>query len=102
MKYYVIWKGRQQGIFTSWTEVQALVSGFSDAKFKSFVTLQEAEAAFASSWQEFYAQSSISLWKAWQKDPSLLIPFHSQALAVDAACSGNPGVLERRGVLVAS
>jgi ribonuclease HI len=45
-KYYVGWQGRQTGIFNSWDQCQAQVVKFADAKFKSFPTLAEAEAAF--------------------------------------------------------
>lgn len=42
-KYYAIAKGKQTGIFTSWTEVQPLVNSFPGAIHKSFKLLQDAE-----------------------------------------------------------
>ncbi|MFK7803324.1 MAG: viroplasmin family protein [Anaerolineae bacterium] len=45
-KYYVVWKGRETGIFTTWPECKSLVDGFTDARYKSFPTLEEAESAF--------------------------------------------------------
>lgn len=45
-KYYVVWKGRQTGIFTSWAECKAQVDKFAGAKYKSFPTQEEAESAF--------------------------------------------------------
>jgi ribonuclease HI len=45
-KYYVVWKGRETGIFTSWEECKSQVDHFSGAKFKSFPTQEEAETAF--------------------------------------------------------
>ncbi|MBV1879482.1 MAG: ribonuclease H family protein [Pseudomonadales bacterium] len=47
-KYYVVWEGREKGIFTDWPTVQKLVSGYPKAKHKSYKTQAEAEAAFAS------------------------------------------------------
>jgi len=44
-KYYVVWQGRKPGIFTNWNSCKAQVDGFAGAKFKSFKTLTEAEAA---------------------------------------------------------
>jgi len=44
-KYYVVWAGRRPGIYTSWTEAQRQISGFKDAKFKSFKSRAEAEFA---------------------------------------------------------
>ncbi|MCG9739246.1 ribonuclease H family protein [Shewanella insulae] len=46
-KFYVVWAGRETGIFTSWPQTKALVDGFTGARYKSFKTRAEAEAAFA-------------------------------------------------------
>ncbi len=101
MKYYVVWKGKQTWVFSSWNQVQPLISWFSDAKFKSFETREDAEHAFVLSREDFYGQSSLSLWKKWQNDKTIDVPFCIDAVAVDAACAWNPGILERRGVEVA-
>ncbi|WP_117234195.1 viroplasmin family protein [Vibrio maerlii] len=45
-KYYVVWKGRETGIFTTWPKCKSLVDGFAGARYKSFPTLEEAESAF--------------------------------------------------------
>ncbi len=46
-KFYVVWKGRTPGIFTTWNECKAQVDGFAGAKYKSFPTQAEAEAAYS-------------------------------------------------------
>ena len=43
-KYYAVQRGRRTGVFFSWPECQKQVAGFSGAIFKSFPTLEEAEA----------------------------------------------------------
>ena len=53
-KYYVVWKGRQTGIFQSWDECNAQIFGFKGAVYKSFKTKQLAEEAFKSSSKGFY------------------------------------------------
>lgn len=45
-KYYVVWKGRQTGIFTDWSSCKKNVDGFTGARYKSFLSRPEAEAAF--------------------------------------------------------
>src|SRR5690625_5877814 len=45
-KYYVVWAGRKTGIFTSWDACESQVNGFKGARFKSFPSKAEAEAAF--------------------------------------------------------
>jgi ribonuclease HI len=48
-KYYVVWKGRETGIFSTWPKCKSLVDGFAGARYKSFPTLAEAESAFGGS-----------------------------------------------------
>ena len=47
-KYYVVWKGVNPGIYTSWTDCQLQIKGYDGALYKSFETQEEAEHAFAS------------------------------------------------------
>lgn len=46
MKFYVVWKGRETGVFTDWNTCKEQVDKFTGAKYKSFKTREEAEAAF--------------------------------------------------------
>ena len=43
-KYYAVKVGRTKGIYLSWDECKQMVDGFPGAKYKSFTSLQEAEA----------------------------------------------------------
>lgn len=43
-KFYAVRCGRKEGIFTTWEECRAQVSGFSGAEYRSFLTLDEAAA----------------------------------------------------------
>jgi len=45
-KYYVVWVGHQTGVFTDWATCSKQVLGAAGAKYKSYPTLAEAEAAF--------------------------------------------------------
>jgi len=47
MKFYVVWKGRETGIFTDWNTCKSHVDKFAGAKYKSFKTRAEAEAAYS-------------------------------------------------------
>ncbi|OED36331.1 ribonuclease HI [Chromatiales bacterium (ex Bugula neritina AB1)] len=46
-KYYVVWQGRTPGIYRDWPTCKSQVDGFAGARYKSFATQSEAEAAFA-------------------------------------------------------
>lgn len=46
IKYYVVWKGRSPGIYSDWERCKSQVDGFPGARFKSFTSMAEAQAAF--------------------------------------------------------
>ena len=48
MKFYVVWKGRETGIFTDWNTCKKQIHQFKGASFKSFKTRSEAESALHS------------------------------------------------------
>ena len=48
-KFYVVWKGRKPGIYTDWNSCKAQVDQFPGARYKSFKTQAEADAAFKGS-----------------------------------------------------
>lgn len=90
-KFYVVWRGRQTGIFTTWAECETQVKGFAGAQYKSFDTRAEAEASY----QRPY-ESSISKSDSPKVRPLLSSGAIYPSYSVDAACSGNPGDLEYR------
>lgn len=94
-KYYVVWVGVTPGIYGSWTDCQLQTKGYAGARFKSFDTLEEARAAFAAPPPAFAA-------RAVTEKTLIPPPVPPDSLAVDAACSGNPGRMEYRGVHVGS
>ncbi len=46
-KYYAVRNGRTRGILETWAQCEQSVKGFSGAKYKSFLTREEAEAYLA-------------------------------------------------------
>ncbi len=94
-KFYVVWKGNNPGIYSSWTDCQLQIKGYPDAKYKSFKSLAEAESAFGDNFSDHYKTGSKSAKKVTSWDESVII---KQSISVDAACSGNPGLMEYRGV----
>ena len=97
-RYYVVWNGLQPGIYASWSECQAQIKGVKQALYKSFATLPEAERAYSSQPQLYIGAGAAK--NTDKKELSAHI--HRDALAVDAACSGNPGQMEYRGVYLAT
>ncbi|MDE5901264.1 MAG: ribonuclease H family protein [Muribaculaceae bacterium] len=100
-KFYVVWQGLSPGIYDSWEEARAQVEGFAGARYKSFPDIESATAAFRGSYED-QATLLIAMARrspaAAPSDPRI----RSEAIAVDGACSSNPGPMEYRGVMVGS
>ena len=97
--YYTVWSGRQIGVFASWDECRLQVEGFPGAKYKGFPTRESAESAFKNGPDSVESDVKTQNFASLPEDtpkPEL------NAIAVDAACSGNPGKMEYRGVYVAT
>jgi ribonuclease HI len=93
-KYYVVWKGVTPGIYETWRECEEMVKNYPDARFKAFKSLDEAETAF-------HSGSSIPPKRSLRKS-GISSQIKKDAIAVDAACEGNPGLMEYQGVNIHS
>ncbi len=96
-KFYVVWEGRTPGIYASWPLAQEQIKGIKGAKFKSFESQSEAQDAYSRPWQEFYKKPGEKAMPRVLTD-EFLKEIVANSIAVDAACSGNPGKMEYRGV----
>ena len=111
-KFYVVWNGAEDGVYTTWEACQQAVSGFSGAKYKAFKTEHEAEEAFEMGY-EAYKQIEVAKQEKQEEMTESAVPptptkgnvlrelpaaAINEAIAVDAACSRNPGKMEYRGV----
>ena len=101
-KFYVVWEGVTPGIYSSWTDCQLQIKGYEGAKYKSFDSREEAERALASSPYAYIGKNATNKKENKPTLHTLHAAVIENSLAVDAACSGNPGPMEYRGVHVAS
>lgn len=95
-KFYVVWIGRNPGIYDTWAECSTQVANFTGARYKSFEDAASAREAF-----ENGPFDSIRGKKALKKTAVIPDPGYKPvipSISVDAACSGNPGPVEYRGV----
>lgn len=102
-KYYVVWKGLNPGVYDNWAECKMQVEGQEAAKYKSFETREEAVEAFDRGYMHYLKSASSA--KAAGTITTNKGPVGkpiNESLAVDAACSGNPGDMEYRGVYTAT
>ena len=98
-KFYVVWKGKKPGVYSTWKECQEQVKGFEGAKFMSFPNEGQAKFAF---------QDKKGMWAYLGKKRAATQANSNntasgggpvwESVSVDAACSGNPGVMEYQGV----
>lgn len=90
-KYYVVWEGHNPGIYEDWSTVQSEIANYSKPKYKSYPNLETATIAFRKGWESEYKKKPKST-------PTRKSTFIPNSISVDAASSGNPGVVEYQGV----
>ena len=95
LKFYVVRKWKKIWIFNSRDECKLSVNWFSDAKYKSFESREDAENALQQWWEKYYETKKTSKKSELKYED---IPFFAESIAVDAACSGNPGEMEYRWI----
>ncbi len=96
-KFYTVWNGVIPGVYSSWNDVKAQVEGYEGAIYKSFPTKDEAEKAYNDNpWVYVGKNAEKKKRTSINNIPEII----KNSLSVDAACSGNPGLLEYRGVYV--
>ncbi|MDE5840765.1 MAG: ribonuclease H family protein [Muribaculaceae bacterium] len=109
-KYYVVWEGREPGVYDNWSDCEEQILNFPGARFKSFSSASEAANAFRGADDESNPADlgSLLISAASHREkpsPTATSPSYMSnpdidmdAWAVDASCQGNPGIMEYRGV----
>jgi len=96
-KFYVIWKGHKTGIFTSWNVCKKHITDFKGVQYKSFASKEMAETAFKGNYEDYIGRDTKKI-QLSSEELKLIGKPVVPSLSVDAACSGNPGKMEYRGV----
>ncbi len=94
-KFYVVWKGKKPGIFSTWKDCEEQVKGVEGAVYKSFPTVEDARKAYSGDWKGYISKKRVSNPRVG--NPEVGNPVW-ESISVDAACAGNPGKMEYRGV----
>ena len=98
IKYYVVWSGTVPGIYDSWAECQKHIHGIEGAKYKSFETKAEAEVAYKGKPGDFIQKNANGAKTTDKNKSGSKKGINYDSISVDAACSGNPGLMEYQGV----
>nr|WP_255721155.1 MULTISPECIES: ribonuclease H family protein [unclassified Photobacterium] len=97
-KFYVVWQGREPGIYTDWLSCKQQVDKFAGAKYKSFPSQEEAQAAFGGKAPTHRASSTTkNIAKAAKTSKGSLTAEQVHAVKAeikiftDGGCDPNPG-----------
>lgn len=94
-KYYVVWEGREPGVYKSWKECERQIINFDGALYKAFYDEGLAQKAYLDDPSNYIGKDFGKLTEEEKKFYGKPI---GDSISVDAACSGNPGKMEYRGV----
>jgi len=96
-KFFVVWEGKEPGIYRSWEDCKRQIHGFEGALFKGFATEAEAREAMVSPCWDYIGKNAKPKQITAEEISKYGTPIFD-SISVDAACSGNPGIMEYRGV----
>ncbi len=95
-KSYVVWSGRQTGIFNNWKECEKQIRGFPNAKYKSFKTRELAEQAYNGKSEDYIG---VKLFKPIPKRKVKQIGYPvMDSISVDGSWNTKTGIVEYQGV----
>lgn len=106
-KCYVVWVGRKPGVYVDLNDALEQVDDYPGASFKSFDSPEEAAIAFRQGSARADGNDIARLLldaqrhhmpRPGQADYLSIPEIDPDGWAVDAACAGNPGKMEYRGV----
>lgn len=97
-KFYTVWKGKKTGVFKKWNDCKAQITNFDGAQYKSFTTLEAAEAALQGNYFDYIGKSKGFKSELTAEQLKKIGQPNYNSISVDAASSGNPGIMEYRGV----
>ncbi len=60
-KYYVVWKGKEIGIFDKWEDCKRNVENFSSPIYRSFSSLEEAKIAFQNPPEKYFEKKEPAI-----------------------------------------
>ncbi len=101
-KFYVVWDGYQTGIFDSWQKCKLAINNYPQAKYKSFDNAETAKKAFSSNYWDYVGKKTTFEPQLSKTELDQIGQPILNSIAVDAACAGNPGVMEYKGVFTDS
>ncbi len=94
-KYYVVWEGQNPGVYDNWNDCKLQIAGYPNARYKSFKSLSEAKAAYYDVYSDHVNHTASRERDLEHLDQTDVI---WESISVDAACGGNPGIMEYQGV----
>lgn len=96
-KFYTVWKGSRPGIYTSWKDCKAAITNYKGAQYKAFPTFEAAKKAYNGNYDDYKGKKIASSALSKEQIDKIGEPNYN-SISVDAASSGNPGIMEYRGV----
>ncbi|MGB5417620.1 viroplasmin family protein [Algibacter sp.] len=97
-KYYTVWKGHKTGVFESWNDCKAMIKDFQGAQYKSFSTFDAAKLALKGNYFDYVGKNKGFKSELSAEQLKKIGQPNYNSISVDAASSGNPGIMEYRGV----
>lgn len=96
-KFYVVWEGREKGIFDTWDKCYNQINQYPKAKYKSFKTEKLAKEAFNSPYEQFIGKNHFESELSIDQLKKIGTPIED-SIVVDGAHSSKSKEIEYQGI----
>lgn len=97
-KYYTVWQGHKTGVFETWNACKKQITDYQGAQYKSFPTIEAATKALEGNYFDYVGKNISFKSELTSNQLKKIGQPNYNSISVDAASSGNPGIMEYRGV----
>lgn len=97
-KVYVVWRGKETGVFTDWQKCKDSIHGYKGAKYRSFNSLEKANQAFIEGYEIHWGQKIKYKTELTEDQIQIIGDPVYPSISVDAAWNTSTLHMEYQGV----
>jgi ribonuclease HI len=97
-KYYVVWEGRERGVFDDWVKCLASIQGIKQAKYKAYKSLEEANKAFTEGYEMHWGKGDSGLMFYTSEELKTIGTPKVPSICVNSSCDQATKIMTYKGV----
>jgi ribonuclease HI len=97
-KYYVVWEGKQTGIFTEWAKCLTSIKGYPQEKYKAYKSFNEASIAYSEGSETHWGKGDAGLKHYTAEELKVIGAPKVPSICVNSSCDQLTKIMTYKGV----